>query len=318
MRKLLWFWLVSTMVALGPVGHAGSYEEWRLSRFGAGASESTTGPDADPDGDGRSNFLEYALGTNPLFGDGFSIGTAKVEGGYLTLRFPRLKGAGDLSYRAEISGDLTLWQSGSDFLALTTVIDQGSAELVTVRDRAAANNFARRFLRLRVAPLAPGTTISAPTELTAAPLSISAIRLNWKYPTLDASTFAVERLVPGLDWNLLATVPATSLAYLDGGLFPGTTYFYRVTAANSAHTSPPSNLASATTFTDGDFDGIDDTAEAGYGTDPNNPDTDGDGISDAMSWPWAPIPPMQIPTETAFLTAWTSFPPITAARTTFA
>ena len=40
------------------------FEQWRAQRFQL-AEPNVSGPDADPDQDGRSNLLEYALGTDP-------------------------------------------------------------------------------------------------------------------------------------------------------------------------------------------------------------------------------------------------------------
>jgi hypothetical protein len=158
--------------------------------------------------------------------------------------------------------------------------DQGDSEFVTARDRVPSNSFARRFLRLQVTSLAAGVRFPAPLDLTASTVSISSIRLNWKLPAQDASSLSIERFDSGLEWSLVDIVPANVLTYLDGGLFAGTTYHYRVIATRGSLASLPSNEAVATTLADSDGDGISDAEELANGTDPNNPDSDGDGVLD--------------------------------------
>lgn len=261
--------------------HAVTYEEWSVTKFGPAPDPLVAGPEADADFDGRTNLLEYALGSEPLTAEALDLAPVTYEGGYLVLRFPRLKHASDLSYSVQLTGDLlTAWLPSSDAVTLAVLSDQGDSELVTVRDRVYSNSFARRFLRLQVTQLAPGVAIPAPTNLAATALSVSAIRLNWKIPTQDASSFTIERLYSSLDWVLVDIVPATTLSYTDTRLYEGTTYHYRVTARRGSLASLASNEAVATTFPDSDGDGISDSDELANGTDPNNPDTDGDGIPD--------------------------------------
>ncbi|UCE36354.1 MAG: hypothetical protein JSW00_12590 [Thermoplasmata archaeon] len=97
---------------------------------------------------------------------------------------------------------------------------------------------------------------------------------------------------PNKDYQWIANVTETS--YLDSGLTDGVTYYYYVIAVDdvSLH-SPKSNVANGIPDTDTDGDGIYnredddddnddliDTEESATGTDPLNPDTDGDGYMD--------------------------------------
>jgi hypothetical protein len=41
-----------------------TYEEWSVTKFGAGADPLIAGAECDPDFDGRTNLLEYALGSD--------------------------------------------------------------------------------------------------------------------------------------------------------------------------------------------------------------------------------------------------------------
>ncbi len=89
---------------------------WRRGHFTAVemADGSTVGPAADPDGDGRSNMVEYTQGSNPRVRD--FTGNLAVEvlgdpaGEYLRLDYSRNANAFDLRGKLESSTDLEIWQ----------------------------------------------------------------------------------------------------------------------------------------------------------------------------------------------------------------
>jgi hypothetical protein len=92
----------------------------------------------------------------------------------------------------------------------------------------------------------------APTNLSAMAVSTSQISLTWSFNLGTSSTlFQIGRSATSNGtFSVVATVrDATS--YLDTNLTAATTYYYRVTAANAAGTSVPSNLAWATTLSNG-------------------------------------------------------------------
>ena len=65
--------------------------DWWKLKYGLNPTgpASVNGPAADPDGDGRSNLLEYLFGTNPLVPDATALLTeAKGTNGAMTLTFP--------------------------------------------------------------------------------------------------------------------------------------------------------------------------------------------------------------------------------------
>lgn len=93
-----------------------TYDIW-LSEF-FNPSEITAGlsdPDADPDGDGISNFMEYAWGTNPKVANGPSPRLPVVvpgsEEGSITFRFTTDADLLDLSYVVQTSVDLNEWEN---------------------------------------------------------------------------------------------------------------------------------------------------------------------------------------------------------------
>jgi fibronectin type 3 domain-containing protein len=109
------------------------------------------------------------------------------------------------------------------------------------------------------APSSPvsATTVSAttpqpPTGLTATTFSSSQINLSWTAPSNNGGSpitgYKIERSNSGSSWStLVSNTGSTATTYSDTGLFPTTTYSYRVSAINSVGTSSPSNTASATT-----------------------------------------------------------------------
>lgn len=72
-----------------------------------------TNPDLDSDKDGLSNFLEFALGGNPIVASAAERpygGIVEVGGGdYLTITFSRPAGTIDVTYEVEFSSDLNGW-----------------------------------------------------------------------------------------------------------------------------------------------------------------------------------------------------------------
>lgn len=127
---------------------------WRNGFFGAGdledpALEGTVwGAEADPDGDGVVNLLEYAFELDPLLPDNgalpqpLMIDEAGVE--YLAIVFRRNSRASDLVFTPQVSSDLQTWQGG-----LVPVGDP-LATPATFRDFAPATGQPQRFIRVEV------------------------------------------------------------------------------------------------------------------------------------------------------------------------
>ena len=89
-----------------------------------------------------------------------------------------------------------------------------------------------------------------PTGLTAAATSASQVDIAWTDNSGNETGFRIERKT-GSDgtYSQTATVGADVTAYADTGLTPGTTYYYRVNAYNTAGDSGYSNEVNATTLT---------------------------------------------------------------------
>lgn len=122
-----------------------TFEQWRGARGLGGALRPVSGGSAaDPDADGRPNFLEYALGGDPLAPDRADLQIASAPG-WLQLSWPHVPGLLDVTVRLRESVDLATW--GDSPLAVTT-----SAAARAATDTRSAP---RRFYRLEAAPAGP-------------------------------------------------------------------------------------------------------------------------------------------------------------------
>ena len=124
---------------------------WRRANFTAAelASPSISGDLADPDNDGLSNLMEYALGLPPKDPASTNRPYARIQGGYFTLTYTRSKAATDVSLTISQSSDLVSWQSGPAYIQPVSTVDQGAIQSITVRLAAPASAAPSSFLSLR-------------------------------------------------------------------------------------------------------------------------------------------------------------------------
>jgi hypothetical protein len=101
-----------------------------------------------------------------------------------------------------------------------------------------------------VTPFIPTPTIpAAPSALSAAVVSTSQLDLTWNDNSTDETSFKLERSLDGsTGWTQIATPAADALSFSDNGLATGTTYHYRIRAANAGGNSAYSATVSATTL----------------------------------------------------------------------
>ena len=98
-------------------------------------------------------------------------------------------------------------------------------------------------------------TLQPPTQLVAASASVSQIDLTWQDNSTNETGFIVQRRVDGSGhWVELGRPPANVTTFANDGLFPDSTYIYRIRAFNNTESSAHSNEAAATTPT-GSFSG---------------------------------------------------------------
>jgi hypothetical protein len=119
------------------------------------ADPSYSGRNADPDGDGLSNFLEHAHGLDPLRRDAADALAITLEndgaaGPFLTLRYRRNPGAVGLSFHVDTSGDLPAWTPDNAMPIGSPLFNSDGSETVTLRDIASPSDADKRFIRLRI------------------------------------------------------------------------------------------------------------------------------------------------------------------------
>jgi titin len=87
-----------------------------------------------------------------------------------------------------------------------------------------------------------------PTNITATPVSLTEIRLNWQHNYVDELGFELYRRKEGDQyWGYFGTVPYNTTSYLDKNLTENTTYSYYLRTVSPSGTSVNSAEASATT-----------------------------------------------------------------------
>ncbi len=135
---------VNTWLRAGFGMSATPLEGWRQFHFEATGNAGDAADDADPDGDGLANLIEYATGTNPAASNPSAVVLGTTSGGeFLTLSFNR---AADPSITYTVL-------AGNDpraFVPVATYPGGATGVLTYVDTVSLSTPGVRRFLRLRV------------------------------------------------------------------------------------------------------------------------------------------------------------------------
>lgn len=107
----------------------------------------------------------------------------------------------------------------------------------------AYNNYGKSGFSNVVSETTP-TVPKAPSNLTGKMVATTQINLNWTDNATNETGFRLERSTNGVNYTLLAAPEANKVSYTDVGLIAGTTYWYRILAANSHGNSGYSNIIS--------------------------------------------------------------------------
>lgn len=135
--------------------HCTNYTEWVQRCFRRDASVAQTDADADPDGDGIPNAVEYALDLSPMVADGaeWKAGLAVLSPppppGVPELEFRRRTGTGDLHYEVQVSTNLVDWAASEIAEPQIEPLRDGleSVRLRSIYSVAARSN---QFIRVQV------------------------------------------------------------------------------------------------------------------------------------------------------------------------
>jgi hypothetical protein len=106
-----------------------------------------SGADADPDGDGVPNLLEYAFNSAPRQAKSAHKPVLERTADGLAIIYTKISGAADIAYFVEQSTALMTWAPAGG--ASELLADDG--RLQTVKVTLPADSSATKFLRVRVA-----------------------------------------------------------------------------------------------------------------------------------------------------------------------
>ncbi|MCD8482674.1 MAG: fibronectin type III domain-containing protein [Verrucomicrobia bacterium] len=127
-------------------------QQWLIQHFGTARASGNASWNADPDGDGIANLIEYALNGHPLVADSavLPIATSVEEDGILYPAYwiEKNPAAADLQYRVQFSHDLRFWQDAEAAMEIVSDTD----EVLLIRAIEPLTDFPQIYFRLLVAP----------------------------------------------------------------------------------------------------------------------------------------------------------------------
>ncbi len=147
--------IISVLVLNSGIAHAITYEDWQSIVFTPTetSTASISARNADPDQDGRTNLMEFALGSNPKVSDpssGFTY--SRDSAGHLTIQYTKWKTLSGTVVFPQITSDLkSAWQAGDFRITPISSVDiDADRALVTLRDPYDSVTAPRRFFRFLV------------------------------------------------------------------------------------------------------------------------------------------------------------------------
>jgi hypothetical protein len=132
-----------------------NYTEWVQRCFRREATPLQTAPDADPDGDGLPNAVEYAFDLSPLHTDrsnlpaGF-VAVGPTQGDYHAVNYRRRTGTSDLLYDMQVSTNLAHWAAGGMTVEIQVIPVGDGMESASARTLYTVSGLSAHFMRVRV------------------------------------------------------------------------------------------------------------------------------------------------------------------------
>ena len=124
-----------------------NFDSWELGYFTAPelADANVSGPNADPDGDGYANLVEYALGLEPKAFSHSGLPEVTNDATHWVYTYTRPEGRTDITFTVEVSTDLSGW--GAPTVAEVLVSASGGVETWQAKQPLTSAN---AFFRLKV------------------------------------------------------------------------------------------------------------------------------------------------------------------------
>ena len=281
-QLLLAFFL--TLAGLSSV-HATSFVEWQMAQFSPAEllDPAVSGADANPAGDGLSNWLKYVFDLDPHAACIEGAPAPQMVGGTLALNFFRRTDYPYLIYALEASPDLRHWSWRNSYQP-SAVTSLGAVAQWTVADPYQWPAGVSQFLRLRVEAGIPGTLYYYPPEdLTARKVSVPfGLELRWSDRSNAEVGYRVERQrVDDGVWGLFAITGQDTFSYFDHTVLSGVTYLYRVQATFPGGVVSPWTV-SGSVNPGGGPGGPGGPGSPGGGNPDPDPDSDSDSFKDSV------------------------------------
>lgn len=125
-----------------------SYDMWKYNYFLDPLDPNEAGPNADPDGDGYANLMEYTFATNPMSGLSKPTVATGITDGNLTLSYSTSSVASGTILVPLASDDLQTWRTGPLQFSLSTVWAGAQKNFVAVDASPSGSN--TRFFKVAV------------------------------------------------------------------------------------------------------------------------------------------------------------------------
>lgn len=135
-----------------PIRVTTTLAQWKQAKFTTNEMNNAaiSGDNADPDGDGIRNELEYLMGLEPKTADPVTRQPrAAIVGNFFTLTFDRYRFSADRTLEVEFSSDLSSWNTYWPNVELSNIVNNGLTETVTYRSPLPAGA-GQEFLRLKI------------------------------------------------------------------------------------------------------------------------------------------------------------------------